>query len=108
MMSKALPVVAVMLLTRRLVVAEARATIEDTAALASATTSLRVSSITATTGNALDIIFSTGADGDDTQGYVFSSTVIGFFFSGTDTRLRQEYYYHASTQLAIDGTTLSD
>jgi hypothetical protein len=80
------------------------ATIEDTSALASATTSLRVSSIIAATGNALDIIFSTGLDGDDTAGYVWSSTVIGFFWSGTDSRVRQEYYFEAATAFTFDGT----
>jgi len=83
--------------------ASGTATINDTSALSSATTSLRVSSITATTGNALDIIYSTGVDGDDTINYTFDATVIGFFWSGTDTRLRQEYYYQAATQLTMDG-----
>jgi hypothetical protein len=75
------------------------ATIEDTSSLTAATTSLRVSSITATTGDALNIIFSTGIDGDDTINYDWDSTVIGFFWSSTDTRVRQEYYYQASTTL---------
>lgn len=44
------------------------ATIEDTSPLVAATTSLRIGTITQTYlgGNALDIIYSTGRDGDDT------------------------------------------
>jgi hypothetical protein len=83
------------------------ATIEDTSSLTAATTSLRVSSITATTGDALNIIFSTGIDGDDTINYDWDSTVIGFFWSSTDTRVRQEYYYHASTTLTMDGALVA-
>jgi hypothetical protein len=80
------------------------ATIENTSTVSTGTTtSLRVSSITATTGDALNIIFSTGIDGDDTANYTWDSTVIGFFWSSTDTRVRQEYYYQASTQLVMDG-----
>jgi hypothetical protein len=33
--------------------------------------------------------------------------VVGFFWSGTDDRVRHEYYHETATQLAIDGTTLS-
>jgi hypothetical protein len=80
------------------------ATIEDTSTLTGGTTtSLRVSSITATTGLALDIIYSTGEDGAGAQSYSMAATIIGFFFSGSDTRVRQEYYYELATTLTMDG-----
>jgi hypothetical protein len=83
------------------------ATIEDTSSLhTGTTTSLRVGGISVTTlaANAVDIIFSTGEDGDTTIGYVMSATISGFFFaSTTDTRVRQEYYYEAANALTMDG-----
>jgi hypothetical protein len=84
----------------------ATATIEDTSLLSAATTSLRISGINQTTlaGKAIDIIYSTGRDADDTVNYTYSSTYVGFFFSGTDTRVRQEYYLEAATNLAFTGT----
>jgi hypothetical protein len=82
----------------------ATATIEDTTDVArSATTSLRVNGITATTGVAVSVIFSTGEDGATAQSYAMDATIIGFFFSGTDTRVRQEYYHEAATTLTMDG-----
>jgi hypothetical protein len=52
----------------------------------------------------MDIIYSTGQDADDTIGYVYASSVIGFFWSGTDTRVRQEYYFEAATALTMNGS----
>jgi hypothetical protein len=82
----------------------ATATIEDTSAVSAGTTvSLRVSSISAASGVAVNIDFSTGEDGNGGNDYDMSATVIGFFFSGTDTRVRQEYYYSSPAALVMDG-----
>jgi hypothetical protein len=51
----------------------------------------------------MDIIYSTGQDADDSIGYAYASSVIGFFWSGTDTRVRQEYYFEAASGLTMDG-----
>jgi hypothetical protein len=87
----------------------ASATILNTDDLESSTTSLRISSITqaTTTSNAVDIIFSTGLDGTNDAGYVWASTFIGFFWSGSDTRVRQEYYYQAAATISFDGALVA-
>jgi hypothetical protein len=84
--------------------ATATASIVDTSDLSSATTSLRVNGVVATTGNAIDIIYSTGRDSDNAAGYALDSTYIGFFFSGSDDRVRQEYYFEAAGRLTFAGT----
>jgi hypothetical protein len=55
----------------------------------------------------MDIIYSTGQDADDTIGYTYASSVIGFFWSGTDTRVRQEYYFQSASALAMDGSLVA-
>lgn len=79
------------------------ATIEDTATLSANTNALRIPSISQNTidSDALNIIFSTGLDGDGTAASTFATTFIGFFWTGTDSRVRQEYYYEAVTSTAL-------
>jgi len=48
----------------------------------------------------LNIIFSTGLDGD-AGASTFTGIFIGFFWTGTDSRVRQEYYYESATSTAM-------